>query len=255
MELVGITVRCFTSFHSLAPVTNSNRVQERSKSSVLISGKWISNCAIADPPMLDRYAPDHHGNSPEWHSNTTQSENTWHTHVIITQQHCHTMHTCNKMACAWGILCIRSSRNLCLQEALMVGCISPVFVVVDVTCHCFLQAMVEEFEKKLREAHTKGLEEAAEETNSQAQSQVGASQTGEDDGNTQPSQARGGGDGSGGVERSQVEGSNASSKQAEELSTDMEGRTEREPEMSEDKENNAEEGAVHPPVTPPTSER
>ena len=159
----------------------------------------------------------------------------------------------NKMECAWGILCIHSqlvsARSSHGQLYLSSFC----------SCGCHLslfpQAMVEEFEKKLREAHTKGLEEAAEETNSQAQSQVGASQTGEDNGNTQPSQARGGGDGSGGVESSQADGSNASSKQAEELSTDMEGRTEREPEMSEDKENNAEEGAVHPPVTPPTSKQ
>lgn len=124
---------------------------------------------------------------------------------------------------------------------------------------CFLQAVVEELEKKLREAHTKGLEEAAEETNSQAQeeNQVAASQAGEND--TQPSRARDDGDESGGAERFQVDGSIGRVARAEELSSetadteDMKGRTERELEMLEDKENKPEEGSLHSPITPQTS--
>lgn len=123
---------------------------------------------------------------------------------------------------------------------------------------------MEELEKKLREAHTKGLEEAAEETNSQAQEEnrVAASQAGENDGDTQPSRARDDGNESGGAERFQVDGSIggvASSKRTEELSsetadtTGMKGRTERELEMLEDKENKPEEGSLHCLITPQTS--
>jgi len=120
---------------------------------------------------------------------------------------------------------------------------------------------VEELEKKLREAHTKGLEEAAEETNSQAQAenQVAASQEGENDGDTQSSPARDDGDESGGAERFQVDGSIGRVARAEELSSetadtaDMKGRTERELEMLEDKENKPEEGSLHSPISPQTS--
>ena len=35
-----------------------------------------------------------------------------------------------------GVFCAFALVETCLQEALMVGCISPVLVVVDVACHC-----------------------------------------------------------------------------------------------------------------------
>jgi len=117
---------------------------------------------------------------------------------------------------------------------------------------------VEELEKKLREAHTKGLEEAAEETNS-AETQVAASRAGENDGDTESSPGRDDGDESGGAERFQVDGSIGGVARAEELSSetadtaDMKGRTERELEMLEDKENKPEEGSLHSPISPQTS--
>ena len=105
---------------------------------------------------------------------------------------------------------------------------------------------MEELEKKLHEAHTKGLEETTEVTSTQPQQVAAPQEEGEED-NSQPSKAQGSSDG---PNVAISEGAETLSQQvaADAAGVDAEGGTERE--VLEDKENNP---ALPQPVTPPKS--
>lgn len=109
---------------------------------------------------------------------------------------------------------------------------------------------MEELEKKLHEAHTKGLEEATEVTNTQSQ-QVAAPQEeeegrGEED-DCQPSKAGGSNDGPDAASSEETEGL-PQQVVADTGGVDAERGTE-----LENKENNPEQSDPPQPITPPKS--
>ena len=116
------------------------------------------------------------------------------------------------------------------------------------------QAVVEELEKKLHEAHTKGLEEATEVTNTQPQ-QVAAPQEEDEEGrgeegDCQLSKAGGSSDG---PDAASSEGTEGLSQQvvADTGGADAERGTEEE--LLENKENNPGQSDPPQPITPPKS--
>ena len=105
---------------------------------------------------------------------------------------------------------------------------------------------MEELEKKLHEAHTKGLEETTEVTSTQPQQVAAPQEEGEED-DSQPSKAQGSSDG---PDAASSEGPEGLSQQVapDTAGVDAEGGTEGE--VLEDKENNP---ALPQPITPPKS--
>ena len=116
-------------------------------------------------------------------------------------------------------------------------------------CSCFAQAVVEELEKKLHEAHTKGLEETTEVTTTQPQQVAATREEGEED-DSQPSKAQGSSDG---LDAASSEGAESLPQEvaAATAGVDAEGGTEGE--VLENKENNPGQGALPQPATPPKS--
>ena len=110
---------------------------------------------------------------------------------------------------------------------------------------------MEELEKRLHEAHTKGLEETTEVTQTQ---QVAAPQEeGEERGEEDDSQLSKAGGSSDGPDAASSEGAEGLPQQvgADTAGADTEGGIEEE--VLEDKENNPGCGAPHQTVTPPKS--
>ena len=115
------------------------------------------------------------------------------------------------------------------------------------------QAVVEELEKKLHEAHTKGLEEATEVTNTQPQQVAAPQEEGEgrgEEGDCQLSKAGGSSDG---PDAASSEGTEGLPQQvvADTGGADAERGTEEE--LLENKENNPGQSDPPQPITPPKS--
>ena len=115
---------------------------------------------------------------------------------------------------------------------------------------CFTQAVVEELEKKLHEAHTKGLEEAAEVTNTQSQQVAAPQEEGREEDDCQPSKAGGSSDGPDAAGSEVTEGL-PQQVVADTGGADAERGTEEE--VLENKENNPGQSDPPQPITPPKS--